>query len=401
MIRAQEPLVWPPDGPLVWLFPELREQEAAASNGDLDLRHGATLASVIAAAGAGGVRVPDGPRGRALAAVLRSAARRAGRTLRVRLDPSAGPSLETTLRAASTALPGRLHPRAREAFGIPFFDTDPGHPVGPVHTRLAPGWWGLLPGDVWPEAERQAWLTMLRARFPDRVLRFLALENHALAGIDLFGEALARSAPLPSMAARQGPLVIGIDGIDGTGKSTHLELLHAWLERRGLRVVRHKLYRHGVFHDTVTDMTRMCAGAEHLHLWPLQRHAKLLDSLKYWHEQVAPSVAEADVLLFDRYVQTHLAAGTGRYHHDPYAREFLAALPRADLVFLLDLPIDVALQRLAQRRERTVDENPYMLGRFRAQLLQLALAGRHEVLDATAPVERIQTRMRAAIEALG
>ncbi|MCA8977978.1 MAG: hypothetical protein KDC98_24850, partial [Planctomycetes bacterium] len=358
--------VVPPHGPLAWLFPELLRHDTTASGDCIDMRQGHDVEAVLAAAGDRLLRVQRGPRGLAVATALRTARRRAGAAdPKVELSLLGAPCWEERLVELSRPLARSAFDvdleAARELDGVPFFATEARHPSGEVHTRLASGWWGLLPGDRWPEPARRAWHTHLQSTRPDRVLRALAFENHALAGIDLFTESISRGDRLPRTAPRARPLVIGIDGIDGAGKSTHLDLLQSWLEQQGLVVRRHKLYRHGVFHDTVTDMTRACADGRALHLWPLQRHVKLMDTLKYWHTDVAPDLAHADVLLFDRYIETHLAAGAGRYHHDPYAREMLAVFPDADAVFVLDLPVETALLRLRDRPTLTVDENPYML----------------------------------------
>ncbi len=396
-------LVVPPPGPLCWLFPEL---EARFDDEPVAVGVEPVLEAAMGA-GAQRIRVQAGPRGAVLISALRQACRRRGLGIAVDPTEALGPSFEARLfeHPDRRALDG-LHPRAWELGGVPFFDTDPFVETGRVHTRLQPSFWGVLPGDVWTDAERTAWLGHLAARRPDVRLGFLALENLALAGLDPYREML--EAPVvPGAGVGQGrgarPLILGVDGIDGAGKSTCLDGLERWLTARGLRVARHKIYRHGVFHETVTDMTRACAGDRALHLWPLQRHVKLVDSLKYRVEHLDDLVSVADppdVLLFDRYVETHLAAGAGRYHHDPQARLLLQSYPRADRVFVLDLPVEESLRRLARRSERTVDENPYMLGRFRDALLDVARASGHVVLDARLPVEEIERRVRAEVEEL-
>src|SRR5690606_15905992 len=91
------------------------------------------------------------------------------------------------------------------------------------------------------------------------------------------------------------------------------------------------------------------------------------------------------------------AAARGRYHHDPYGVEWLRVLPPADVGFVLDLPEDEALSRIGARSARTVDENPYMLSRYRAVLLDLARAEGYEVLDARADFERNRALIADAV----
>ena len=322
-------------------------------------------------------------------------------------------TLITQLDAALAAV-ARRDPRAPPP--IPIFATRPppaatARDATPVHTRLRESWYGLLPGDEYGDAVRSRWHALVRTLHPDRFLRFLALENAALAGVDLYDELLRdRAASLPGSShararvyapERASARVFAVDRIDNAGKSTHVAQLTDHLKAKGLRVRSHKLFRHGLFHETVTDLMRQCHGDLHLHLWPLQRVVKVFDSLKCFVADVAEDLLSHDALVFDRYASTHLVEGIGRYHYDPFSRELLALLPAADRLFLLDLPEGDALARIdarGARSDRTVDENPYMLGRYRAALLALARREGHVVLDARAPFEENQRRMRAEVD---
>jgi dTMP kinase len=272
-----------------------------------------------------------------------------------------------------------------------------------VSTRMAATFWGLFPGDDYGDELRDLHHDLIKTLHPDRYLRFLAFENHALAGFDLYDEALRGRDLHPVKPKRRHgkrAFVIAIDGIDGAGKSTQLHALKEHLEGRGMSCAIHKIYRHGVFHDTVTDLTRRCAGDANLHLWRLQRVAKVFDSLKYYFSKVEADLDRYDVLLFDRYLGTHFAAGLGRYHHDPYTRELLSVYPAANQVYLLDLPVETALDRIAGRSVRTVDENPYMLTQYRQALLALAREEGWVVLDATQGADELRTRIHSKVDSL-
>ena len=150
---------------------------------------------------------------------------------------------------------------------------------------------------------------------------------------------------------------------------------------------------------TATDLARQCEGDHNLHLWRLERLAKLMDSVKYL-PAVDRDLASADVILFDRSIWTHYAAGAGRSHHDPHARELLAPVPVPHLTVLLDLPVDVSMARIGARAQRTTDENAYMLGRYRALLRELATRHGGLVLDATRDPAEVQGAIQAAVARL-
>ena len=411
----------PPSGPLVWLFPELASLARAPNPADVFGDEWIELARRRKESGP--VVIEAGPRGDRLVQFLRQRTRepierelddRSLEAVMTRaangstslpshplwpIDPTdAERNLERALTAAASLPPSAPRP-------IPYFRTD--HPADErraIHTRLFPTWFGLLPGDHYPDAVRSRWHELLKRLWPDRFWRFLAFENAALAGFDLYDDVLRGRARRPAIGTRQSdssvPL-IAIDGIDGSGKSSHVAALRDHLAAKGRRVAVHKLFRHGLFHATVTDLVAQCAGGERLHLWPLQRVIKAFDSLKHWSATVAPALASGscDIALFDRWTPTHLAEAIGRTHHDPWSRELLEALPRPDLIALLDLPAELALERIGDRGTKTVDENRYMLGRWREALLSLARREGWLVLDARAPFAENQAKLRVAADA--
>lgn len=335
----------------------------------------------------------------------------------------------------------------QDACLVPFFNTRPageesgsdtkskgGSEDPSFSTRLLPSWWGLLPGDLWLQSIRALFLELMRALHPDKVFLFRAFENYALAGIDSYLEgvmgrfdkltaggfgrldagrlsAIGRTkdeltagrtdASAPQVKESRGrPLILGICGTDGSGKSSHVAALKEYLEAKGLKVCVHKIYRHGVFHDTVTDVTRGCANGQNLHLWRIQRIVKAFDSIKYFYAVVEKDLAEHDVVIFDRYTFTHYAAGVGRYHHDPFARELLSVYPEADRIYLLDVPTEEAMRRIGTRDERTVDENTYMLMRYRHALLDLGDRFDFKVLNAMDPFEENRQSILDDVEEL-
>lgn len=407
-----------PPGPLEWLFPELEEVDSALQSGSL-LSPSHVDAALSNLPDGSRIRTSRGPRGRVFARALRQKLR--GRGMRVE---AADGDLESGLIDVAPSLcrgqvwepmPGvrvlPLRPEDAEAEIACALEREDLRSIVPiwltlsrgddVTTRLGDGFWGLLPGDHLPGRILSKQRELMRRCRPSAYLWYRALEGQALAGFDPLEDLLygrRRECDVLRREARDhGAVIIGIDGIDGAGKSSQIDELRTHLESLGLDVGVHKIYRHGVFHETVTDMTRSCAGRRNLHLWRLQRHIKLFDSLKYYYEHVLESLERNDVLIFDRYIQTHLAAGLGRYGYDPYAREMLAVYPAADRVFVLDLPEDIALRRLAQRESLTVDENPYMLGRFRAALLEQVNASDVIRLDARRPIEHNGARIREEV----
>ncbi len=395
-------------GPLAWLFPEL----ARFSSRPLE----SLLTEAAGRAGSGEVVLvtQDSSGAWQFESHSLSSPEAPSRLLDRAQDPAAQPllplhpgrGLEQRLNMALQALSGP-NMLFRLCGIIPYFvtappagsaerveDADPQALPGPVETRLLPSWWGILPGDSYPPTLRELYRQLVGLLYPDRMPLFMALENYALAGIDLHEECLMDRFEVQAPTAEPGtpevpgrrsaehtPLIIGVCGIDGSGKSSHVAALETYLTGRGFRTSVQKIYRHGLFHDTVTELTRQCAGGRNLHLWRIQRLAKAFDSVKYYYSTVEEQLGACDAVIFDRYVFTHHAAGMGRYHHDPFTRELLAVFPPAHRIYLLDLPAGEALRRIGTRDQKTVDENPYMLSRYRHAFLDLARRNGFLVLD--------------------
>ncbi len=265
--------------------------------------------------------------------------------------------------------------------------------------RLHPACWGVLPSHDPPAAWRALTRDLVRELCPDRSLLWRAQEHAALAGVVTRDDVDTVERMRRALHESGRPRLIAVCGIDGAGKSAHVEALKLHCTTRGLVCTTHKLFRHGVFHETVTDLTRLCAGDRALHLWRLQRLVKAQDTLRCWHEEVLPRLPDVDVALFDRYVFTHHAEAAGRLHDDAHTRVLLASLPDPDHVVLLDVPVELALERIGERTARTVDENPVMLGRYRHALLDMADRRGWLVLDGRAPFAENTRAIREHLEA--
>lgn len=439
-----------PSGPAAWLFPELR---AACADEPVLLSRVCAAAQRLRADASIRVVCTPGPLGHAVAAALRPFARepwlqvphvaseapptsleglvgtaarsRPGTTLEVHRrneavhgDPAPLTRERAAARVARSSESAWILPISSGAEGIamlaearavvaaapelfaaaglvPLFAT-----TGRL-ARLSPSWWGLVPGGAEERDLAVSYEALLHILWPERVLTWRGYESLALSGCDLYSLALQDAI---GVAATPGPRprarIVGICGIDGSGKSSQARALVEALVAQGRKAVVRKIYRHGLFHETVTDLTRHTADGRALDLWRTERLAKAFDSVKCWVAGLADDLATQDVVVFDRYVHTHWAAGTGRCHWDPFTRELLSVYPEPDLLFLMDVPVETSLARIGERAARTVDENPYMLGRYREMLLRLARGGAMTVLDGTAPHETNAARIHAAVAAL-
>jgi dTMP kinase len=143
-----------------------------------------------------------------------------------------------------------------------------------------------------------------------------------------------------------GKLVI-VEGIDGSGKSTQLSLLHRWLVSRGHKVfftewnsselVRRSM-RRGKKKDLLTPTT-----------FSLLHAVDFADRLNY---KIIPPLKAGMIVLADRYVYTAFARDVARGVHRDWVRAVYSFAPRPDLALYFRVPIDVSLDRLLSGRAK-------------------------------------------------
>jgi len=141
--------------------------------------------------------------------------------------------------------------------------------------------------------------------------------------------------------------LITVEGIDGSGKSTQLMLLHRWLTSRGYRVhytewnssqlVRRSM-RRGKKKDLLTPTT-----------FSLLHAVDFADRLTY---QILPPLKAGMIVLADRYVYTAFARDVARGVHPEWVRGVYGFAPRPDLTLYFRVPIEVSLDRLLVGRAK-------------------------------------------------
>jgi len=143
-----------------------------------------------------------------------------------------------------------------------------------------------------------------------------------------------------------GKLIV-VEGIDGSGKSTQLALLHRWLQSQGYKVfftewnssilVRRSMKR-GKKKDLLTPTT-----------FSLLHAVDFADRLTY---KILPPLKAGMIVLADRYVYTAFGRDAARGVHSDWVRAVYRFAPTPDLALYFRVPIDVALDRLLTGRAK-------------------------------------------------
>ena len=166
------------------------------------------------------------------------------------------------------------------------------------------------------------------------------------------------------MNSHSKPVLISFSGIDGAGKSTQIERLHARLLAHGLRVARL------AFWDDVVILPGFRAGITHKVLGgeqgigapgkPVKRNDKnarkwyltlarapfyLFDVLSLRRVVRRAMEATPDVIIFDRYIYDQIAHIPGNWLGRICRSILLGLAPKPHIAFLLDAEPEVAAAR--------------------------------------------------------
>jgi len=156
-------------------------------------------------------------------------------------------------------------------------------------------------------------------------------------------------------------VLIALEGVDGSGKTTQAGLLAAALEKLGREVLVTQEPTTGLIgqklRQYLTGPSRSLSPTEELHLF-------IMDRREHVETLIEPALAEGKIVICDRYYYSTVAY-QGALGLDP--AEILAQnesfAPRPDLVFILTLPVPLAMKRLAGkgRKGRQLSESPHYL----------------------------------------
>ena len=136
-------------------------------------------------------------------------------------------------------------------------------------------------------------------------------------------------------------LLIVIEGTDGSGKSTQLELLKKYLQAQSYGVMVSEWKTSRLIADVIDDAKeRNLLNAT---TFSLLYAADFVDRLE---NQIIPALKSGFIVLLDRYYYTALARDVVRGQDIEWVKNLYDYAPEPDLVFYLDMPVDVLLKRI-------------------------------------------------------
>ena len=185
-------------------------------------------------------------------------------------------------------------------------------------------------------------------------------------------------------------LFIVIEGIDGTGKSTQAKMLKLALENAGQTVTLDREPSDGPFGKILRDSatTGRRSPQEELDLFHEDRkhHLKTV---------ILPALNRGETVILDRYYFSTMAY-QGQRGFDPQSiRETnLSFAPNPDILFILDLPVDQARERIGVRGDTTNEfEKRDALQFCRDTFLSVSHEPFAHVIDSSQDIDAIHQQM--------
>lgn len=198
-------------------------------------------------------------------------------------------------------------------------------------------------------------------------------------------------------------MFVALEGGDGAGKSTQLQLLTQALEHAGREVV---LTRQPGGTPLGRQIRELVLRGEHVS----PRGEALLyaaDKAQHVDELIRPALERGADVITDRYTDSSIAyQGAGRELGPEEIHRLLdwavdGLFP--DLTVVLDVPVEVGRARRGDTHDRIEQESDDFHERVRQHFLDLAdeAPGRHLVLDATAAPETLHAQIMAWLQQAG
>jgi dTMP kinase len=231
-------------------------------------------------------------------------------------------------------------------------------------------------------------------------------EREAMTTLQFYGiDAIGLQAQQEILPGR----LIVIEGTDGVGRTTQLQLLRPWLESRGYAVVD-------------TEMTRSeLAGSglkqakEGNTLGPITLNLfYATDFVDRFENQILPALRAGFIVLTDRYIYSLIARAYVRGADPRWLRSIYGLALKPDITFYLRVGLEELLPRILQGRGFDFWESgmDIHLGddlfesfvRYQKRMLneyeKMAEEYDFHILDATQPVEKISQQLKYRIQPL-
>lgn len=144
----------------------------------------------------------------------------------------------------------------------------------------------------------------------------------------------------------KGKLIV-VEGIDGSGKSTQIDLLHKWLLSKG-----HSVYFSEWNSSDLVKSTSRMAKEKKMFTPTTFSLMTATDFADRWERYIFPLLKAGGIVLADRYAFTAFARDVARGVDPDWVRSLYSFAPMPDLTLYFRVPLDVAVDRILSSRAK-------------------------------------------------
>lgn len=192
------------------------------------------------------------------------------------------------------------------------------------------------------------------------------------------------------MKREDSGLFIVIEGIDGTGKSTQAKMLQQALQQAGKTVVLDHEPSDGPYGKILRDSatTGRLSPQEELDLFHKDRKHHV-------DELIMPALKRGETVILDRYYFSTMAyQGQRGFDKDEIRETNLSFAPNPDILFILDLDVDLARERIGVRGDTTNEfEKRDALQYCRDTFLSVSHESFAHVIDSSKSIDEIHQEL--------
>lgn len=197
-----------------------------------------------------------------------------------------------------------------------------------------------------------------------------------------------------TIPVKPGGLLIVLEGIDGTGKSTQAKRLGEWFISQGREVVLSREPTSGPWGRKLreTAATGRLSPEDELQYF-------LNDRRQHVEELITPSLAAGKVVILDRYYFSTMAyQGARGFDPTEIRRKNEAFAPAPDLLLIMDLDVDTSLERIGARGD-TANEFEKRENLERCREIFLSIKGEPfvRVIDSSGSLDDVSLRIREVV----
>ncbi|MEM2341185.1 MAG: dTMP kinase [Candidatus Bathyarchaeia archaeon] len=193
-------------------------------------------------------------------------------------------------------------------------------------------------------------------------------------------------------------LLICIEGLDKSGKTTQSRLLVESLRNKGFDAV------------YTTEPSNGEIG-RFIRRYILQRRERVsisveallfaADRIDHVEREIKPLLNDGKIVVSDRYVYSSLAYQGAAGLDVEWIKEINKMVPRPDLAIYLEVPIEVIMERLKKKRVRSVMESLEVQEKVRDVYMNLVKEGKLIMVDGNRPIMEVsQDIQKIVIEKL-